>query len=294
MSNKSSTASAKLADALYSLDHDALPAEIDARTFPHGDYLFPERLKRKTYEARLHDLQVELVKLQSWVKQTGERIVMVFEGRDAAGKGGTIRRFTANLNPRQARVVALSKPSDVERGQWYFQRYIDHLPTEGEIVFFDRSWYNRAGVEPVMGFCTPEQTEKFFLEAPVFEGMLVREGIHLFKFWLTLNREEQLKRFYKRKTNPLKTWKLSPLDYKAVGKWDAYTKAIDDIFRNTDTPHAPWTVVDSNDQRRARLECIKVVLDAFDYDHKDTEKVGAIDGRMVTTGLDYVDTRFSG
>jgi polyphosphate kinase 2 len=183
----------------------------------------------------------------------------------------------------------LSKPSDVEQGQWYFQRYIDHLPTEGEMVFYDRSWYNRAGVERVFGFCSEDQVQDFFMEAPVFEGMLEREGIHVFKFWLTVERPEQLKRFYERKTNPLKQWKLSPIDTKSVRKWDAYTKAIIDMFRHTDTDHAPWTVLDANDQKRARLNAIRVVLNAFEYDGKDAANIGEMDEDLVWTGQGFLD-----
>lgn len=288
--NKTTKAEPTMLDeAAYTLDEDKLPEAIAARCYPHGDYAYDEKLGTKKYGKKLEKLQVELVKLQTWVRNSGERIVMVFEGRDAAGKGGTIKRFTQYMNPRHARVVALSKPSDVERGQLYFQRYVAHMPTDGEIVMFDRSWYNRAGVERVMGFCSEDDVERFFMEAPVFEGLLDRDGIHVFKFWLTVSREEQLKRFYARKTNPLKSWKLSPMDHAAVGKWDDYTKAIADLFRNTDTPHAPWTVVDSNDQKRARLEAIKVVLNAFDYDGKDESNIGPVDNKLVTTGLDFLD-----
>ena len=243
--------STKLLESAFNLAADDLPPEIEARTFPNGDFAVGKRLKRQKYEDQLEQLQIELVKFQKWVRETDTRIVMVFEGRDAAGKGGSIKRMTAYMNPRHARVVALSKPSDVERGQWYFQRYVHHLPTSGEMVLFDRSWYNRAGVERVMGFCSEDDVDAFFQEAPVYEGMLAREGIHVFKFWLTIEREEQLKRFYERKTNPLKSWKLSPMDEAAVGKWHDYTTAIHDMLRKTDTPPAPWTVVDANDQRRA-------------------------------------------
>ncbi|MEM9473542.1 MAG: polyphosphate kinase 2 [Pseudomonadota bacterium] len=279
----------KIPARLWSLEFDELPPEIDALTFPHGQYLREKKIKKSKYEDRLEALQIELVKLQRWVRANNERIVMVFEGRDAAGKGGTIRRFQLNLNPRAARTVALSKPSDVEQGQWYFQRYIDHLPTEGEMVFYDRSWYNRAGVERVFGFCTEEQVQNFFMEAPVFEGMLEREGIHLFKFWLTVERPEQLKRFYERKTNPLKQWKLSPIDTKSVRKWDAYTKAITDMFRHTDTDQAPWTVLDANDQKRARLNAIRIVLSAFEYDGKDAANIGGVDEDLVWTGQGFLD-----
>ena len=281
----------KIAAKLWSLEFDDLPPEIDALTFPHGDYIRDKKIKKSKYEGQLEALQIELVKLQRWVRENNERIVLVFEGRDAAGKGGTIRRFQLNLNPRAARTVALSKPSDVEQGQWYFQRYIDHLPTEGEMVFYDRSWYNRAGVERVFGFCSEDQVQDFFMEAPVFEGMLEREGIHVFKFWLTVERPEQLKRFYERKTNPLKQWKLSPIDTKSVRKWDAYTKAIIDMFRYTDTDHAPWTVLDANDQKRARLNAIRVVLNAFEYDGKDAVNIGEMDEDLVWTGQGFLDSK---
>ena len=281
----------KIAAKLWSLEFDDLPPEIDALTFPHGDYIRDKKIKKSKYEGQLETLQIELVKLQRWVRENNERIVLVFEGRDAAGKGGTIRRFQLNLNPRAARTVALSKPSDVEQGQWYFQRYIDHLPTEGEMVFYDRSWYNRAGVERVFGFCSEDQVQDFFMEAPVFEGMLEREGIHVFKFWLTVERPEQLKRFYERKTNPLKQWKLSPIDTKSVRKWDAYTKAIIDMFRHTDTDHAPWTVLDANDQKRARLNAIRVVLNAFEYDGKDAVNIGEMDEDLVWTGQGFLDSK---
>ncbi len=287
--NQASDSPELMKESAYTLDADDLPAEIAARCFPNGAYAHDAKIGKKKYEKKLKQLQIELVKLQSWVRANDERLVMVFEGRDAAGKGGTIKRFTQHLNPRHARVVALSKPSDVEHGQWYFQRYVSHLPTDGEIVMFDRSWYNRAGVERVMRFCTEDDVERFFLEAPVFEGMLARDGMHVFKFWLTVSREEQLKRFYDRKRDPLKGWKLSPMDHAAVGKWHDYSKAIADIFRNTDSPHAPWTVIDANDQRRARLEAIKVVLSAFDYDGKDPGNISGIDDRLVTTGLEFLD-----
>jgi polyphosphate kinase 2 len=286
------TMSKKIDDDLWSLEHETLPEPIAELTFPNGDgYIRDKKIKSKKYEKRLEKLQIELVKLQRWVREKGERVVLVFEGRDAAGKGGTIRRFMLNLNPRYAHVVALSKPSDVEQGQWYFQRYIDHLPTTGDMCFYDRSWYNRAGVERVFGFCTEDQVQDFFMEAPVFEGMLQREGIHLFKFWLTVERAEQLKRFYERKDNPLKQWKLSPIDHKSVGKWDDYTRAIADMFRNTDTPHAPWTVLDANDQKRARLNAIRVVLNAFDYDGKDEESIGKLDKDLVWSGQEFLDHR---
>ncbi len=279
----------KIPAKLWSLEFDDLPPEIGALTFPHGNYIRKRKLKKSKYAKRLEALQIELVKLQRWVRENGERIVLVFESRDAAGKGGTIQRFLMNLNPRAAHVVALAKPSDVEQGQWYFQRYVDHLPTRGDMVFYDRSWYNRAGVERVFGFCSEDQVQDFFMEAPVFEGMLKREGIHLFKFWLTVERAEQLKRFYERKTNPLKQWKLSPIDSTSVGKWDDYTRAIADMFRHTDTSHAPWTVLDANDQKRARLNAIRVVLNAFDYDGKDAANIGDVDEDLVWSGQGFLD-----
>jgi polyphosphate kinase 2 len=215
-------------------------------------------------------------------------MVCLFEGRDAAGKGGTIQRIMQYISPRHARVVALAKPTDIEQGQWYFQRYVAHLPTAGDMSLYDRSWYNRAGVERVMGFCTEGQVEAFFAEAPVFEGMLVRDGLRLFKFWLTLSRAEQLKRFYERKLDPLKGWKLSPIDHEAVKKWHDYTRAIADLLARTDTPQAPWKVVDANDQKRARLECIKAVLNAFDYEGKDAGNIKAVDTRLVASASEYL------
>ncbi len=266
---------------LYSLDFETFPTELEGLTFPHGDFSFAKKMKKSKFEQRLEELQIELVKLQKWVRENDQRVAMVFEGRDAAGKGGTIKRFTGNLNSRYARVVALSKPSDAERGQWYFQRYVQHMPTHGEMVFFDRSWYNRSGVERVMGFCDEDQVQTFFQEVPVFEGMMVREGIFFFKFWLTVGRAEQLKRFYERKNSPLKNWKLSPIDHKSVGKWDEYTKAIADQVNQTHTATAPWTIIDSNDQRRARLAAIQTVLAAIDYTGKDETMIGEIDNRVI-------------
>ncbi|HEX2431566.1 MAG TPA: polyphosphate kinase 2 [Aestuariivirgaceae bacterium] len=278
-------------EALYSLDFEALPPEIAARAFPHGPYAKSKPIEDKKYEKRLRRLQIELVKLQHWVEAKGERIVILFEGRDAAGKGGCISRFTQYLNPRQLQVAALAKPTETERNQWYFQRYVAHLPAKGTMTLFDRSWYNRAGVERVMGFCGPGEVALFFKEVPAFEAMLVRDGIRLFKFWLTVSRDEQLKRFYERKTDILKSWKLSPVDFAAVGKWHDFTTAIADIFRRTDTSDAHWTVIDANDQRRARLQCMKVVLSAFAYDHKDEDAVGTVDPELVTTGLGYLERK---
>ena len=255
-------------DAIKSSDKD----DILSKSYPHDT-----RLSRKKYEREMAALQIELVKLQSWVRETGTRIAMVFEGRDAAGKGGTIGRFRMNLNPRAARVVALSKPSDTEMTQWYFQRYITHLPAAGDMVFFDRSWYNRGVVEPVFGFCTPEQNAHFFTQVQPFEKMLVDDGVHLFKFWCNVGRAEQLRRMLKRESDPLKQWKLSGIDVKGLHLWDDYTAAISDTLKRSHTEHAPWTVVRSDDKRRARLNAIRYVLQRFDYTHKDANSVGAID-----------------
>ena len=245
------------------------------------DYPYDERMTREYYEHHKRLLQIELVKLQNWVKDTGQRIVLVFEGRDAAGKGGTIKRFTEHLNPRGASVVALEKPSERERTQWYFQRYVTHLPAAGEIVMFDRSWYNRAGVERVMGFCTPEEYLEFMREAPEFERMLVHSGLHLTKFWFSVTRSEQRTRFVIRQVDPVRQWKLSPMDIKSLDKWDDYTEAKEAMFFYTDTADAPWTVVKSNDKKRARLEAIRHVLERFDYEGKDEEIVGKPDRKII-------------
>jgi polyphosphate kinase 2 len=245
------------------------------------DYPYNERMTREYYEHHKRLLQIELVKLQNWVKDTGQRIVLIFEGRDAAGKGGTIKRFTEHLNPRGARVVALEKPSERERSQWYFQRYVAHLPTRGEIVLFDRSWYNRAGVERVMGFCTHREYLEFMRQAPDFERMLVRSGISLVKMWFSVSRKEQQTRFVIRQVDPVRQWKLSPMDIKSLDKWDEYTEAKEAMFFYTDTADAPWTVVKSNDKKRARLEAIRHVLEQFDYDGKDEEVVGKPDRKII-------------
>ncbi|QUJ77599.1 polyphosphate kinase 2 [Sulfitobacter albidus] len=249
-------------------------------SYPHE-----KRLSRKKYDAAMDALQIELVKWQAWTRETGTRVAMVFEGRDAAGKGGTIGRFRMNLNPRAARVVALSKPSDTERTQWYFQRYISHLPAAGEVVFFDRSWYNRGVVEPVFGFCTPDQNARFFAQVQPFEQMLVEDGIHLFKFWLNVGRAEQLSRMLKRESDPLKQWKLSGIDVKGLHLWNEYSAAIQDTLARSHTAHAPWTVVRSDDKRRARLNAIRTVLHSFDYDRKDADAIGEID-RSICAGPD--------
>ncbi|MBV7673345.1 polyphosphate kinase 2 [Streptomyces halstedii] len=245
------------------------------------NYPYDRKVRRKEYERVKRVLQIELLKLQRWTKDTGARIVVVCEGRDAAGKGGTIQRFTERLNPRGARIVALDKPTDRERGQWYFQRYVAHLPAPGELVFFDRSWYNRAGVERVMGFCTPGEYELFLRQCPVFEEMLVDDGIVLVKFWFSVSRAEQRTRFAIRQVDPVRQWKLSPTDIDSLDRWDDYTTAKIDMFRATDTGHAPWTVVKSNDKRRARLEAMRGLLARVDYEAKDPDAVGVPDPLVV-------------
>lgn len=237
--------------------------------FEQGEYPYAQKLGRGAYEAEKSALQVELLKVQHWVAETGQKFVMLFEGRDAAGKGGTIKRFTEHLNPREARVVALNKPTDEERGQWYFQRYVKHLPTAGEMVLYDRSWYNRAGVERVMEFCAPNEYLEFIRQTPEFERMLVRSGIKLFKYWFSVTQEEQKARFASRETDPLKRWKLSPIDRASLDKWDDYTEAKEAMFFYTDTADAPWTVIRSNDKKRARLNCMRHFLAQLDYPGKD-------------------------
>ncbi|MGO3153029.1 MAG: polyphosphate kinase 2 [Galactobacter sp.] len=256
-----------------------LPASDDT-AWRHG-YPYTEKMSRKQYEKQKKKLQIELLKLQAWVKETGQKIVILFEGRDAAGKGGAIKRFTEHLNPRGARVVALEVPTDREKKQWYFQRYVAHLPTAGEIVLFDRSWYNRAGVERVMGYCTPQEYLEFTRSAPEFERMLTNSGIHLIKFWFSVGRAEQHERFMARSTDPVKQWKLSPTDLASLDKWDDYTAAKEAMFFYTDQPQAPWTVVKSNDKKRARIEAMRWVLSRFDYPGKDLELVGEPDALIV-------------
>ena len=270
--------------AISAFFKDEAPAEIRnaIKRAEKGEILNPnyphsERLARKVYEKDLHNLQIELAKLQAAMQESGERIVIVFEGRDAAGKGGTIKRFRENLNPRSARVVALPKPTETERGQWYFQRYVDHLPTAGEMAFFDRSWYNRGVVEKVFGFCSDVERERFFHQVIPFEAALVDDGIRLFKFWLNVGRAEQLRRFLDRESDPLKQWKLSRIDVEGLRKWDAYTAAIQETLERTHIATAPWTVLRSDDKRRARLNAIRSVLHTIDYARKDEKKIGKID-----------------
>lgn len=245
------------------------------------NYPYDTKLSRRAYEREKRRLQIELLKLQLWVKDTGQKVLIIFEGRDAAGKGGAIKRFNEHLNPRGARIMALEKPTEEEKTQWYFQRYIKHLPSGGEIVMMDRSWYNRAGVERVMGYCTPQQYLEFMREAPLLERMLVNSGIHLVKFWFSVGREEQLSRFANRETDPVRQWKLSPTDLASLDKWDDYTQAKEAMFFYTDTADAPWTVVKSNDKKRARLEAMRHVLHTLDYPNKNPRVVRAPDPLIV-------------
>ncbi len=243
-------------------------------------YPYKERKDRKEYEELLEDLQIELVKMQSWANETGARIAVVFEGRDAAGKGGTIKRFRENMNPRSARVVALSKPSETERGQWYFQRYVQHMPTQGEIVFFDRSWYNRGVVEHVFGFCDADQRKRFFNQVNDFEKMLADDGIIVIKLWLNVGRAEQLRRFLDRENDRLKQWKLSGIDVKGLYKWDEYTNAIYETMSKSHSTHAPWHVIRTDDKRRARIAAIRTVLSKVAYDKKDGDVACPADGKI--------------
>ena len=284
---------------ILSISH--APVALKVAEAPHGtwedsgkaplpsDYPYAERLSRREYEDTKQELQIELLKVQSWVKQTGQKIVVLFEGRDAAGKGGTIKRFMEHLHPRGARVVAVAKPSDVERKQWYFQRYITNLPTAGEIVFFDRSWYNRAGVERVMGFCTAQEYLEFMRQAPQLERMLVNSGIRLFKFWFSVSREEQLRRFISRRDDPLKHWKLSPIDIKSLDMWDDYTAAKKAMFFHTDTADAPWVVIKSDDKKRARLNCMRHFLSMLDYPDKDHTVASKADPLLVGSAVSVLE-----
>ena len=271
----------------FDIDDPDLAKAVDKAALASGGFPYEEKLDTKSYERELELLQIELQKLQIWAQEKKERIVVVFEGRDAAGKGSAIKRFTAHLNPRHARVVALTKPTDAERGQWYFQRYIPHLPTAGDIVLFDRSWYNRAGVERIMGFADLEQVADFLREAPEFEGMLVRDGVRLFKLYLDIGREMQMKRFHARRHDPLRRWKITDIDLAAIAKWDDYTKAKEEMFRFTHTAVAPWTVIRANDKRRTRLEAIRVILAATPYEGKDSAVVGTPDARIVGAGGEF-------
>ena len=259
------------------------------RVFREGIYPYAKRMKRAEYERLKAGLQIELLKAQHWVRESGEKVVVLFEGRDAAGKGGAIKRFMEHLNPRGARVVALEKPSDRERGEWYFQRYVRHLPAAGEVVLFDRSWYNRAGVERVMGFCTGSEYLEFMRQCPELERMLVRSGIRLFKYWFSVSQEQQALRFESRKTDPLKQWKISPIDLASLDKWDAYTQAKEAMFFYTDTADAPWTVIKSDDKKRARLACMQHFLANLPYSDRDPAVVTGPDPLIVGTAEKVVD-----
>ena len=294
---QSAVASSPLAADLAGLRVDADDEDDPVLLRPDGSvvdtwregYPYPERMSREEYNRTKRLLQIELIKLQNSIKARGEKLVLLFEGRDAAGKGGTIKRFTEHLNPRGAQVVALEKPSERERTQWYFQRYAAHLPASGEIVLFDRSWYNRAGVERVMGFCTPREYLEFMRQAPDFERMLVRSDISLIKFWFSVSQSEQRTRFLVRQIDPVRQWKLSPMDLASLDQWQAYTEAKEAMFFNTDTADAPWTVVKSNDKKRARLEAMRFVLHRFDYEGKDPDVVGTPDAKIIGRGVDLLE-----
>jgi polyphosphate kinase 2 len=274
----------------FDLDNPKLAKVISEQAIESGGYPYDDRMDRDDYEDELERLQIELVKFLAWIKAEGKRIVVLFEGRDAAGKGGSINAFTSYLNRRSARTVALPKPSDTERGQWYFQRYVAHLPTAGELVLFDRSWYNRAGVEPVMGFCSDDQHQRFLDEAPHFEEGLVRDDIIFFKFWLSIGREMQLKRFHDRRHDPLKVWKLSSIDIKAMTKWDDYSAARNEMLAKTHRDAAPWTIVRYNDKRRGRINAIRHVLGACDYAGKDHDAISPTDPKILGFGPDYLSS----
>ncbi len=267
------------------IDPSGRPVETWRESYPYD-----KRMSRDEYDEVKRSLQIELLKMQKWIKDTGQRVAILFEGRDAAGKGGTIKRFTEHLNPRGARVVALEKPSEREAGEWYFQRYVQHLPAAGEIVFFDRSWYNRAGVERVMEFCTPAHYLEFMRATPELERMLVRSGMHLLKLWFSVSRSEQRTRFTTRQIDPVRRWKLSPIDLASLDKWDDYTEAKEAMFFYTDTADAPWTVIKSNDKRRARINALKYVLNSLDYTDKDQELIGRADPQIVGSAASVFET----
>ena len=272
----------------FDINDPILPDWIDKKALKSGNYPYDEKLPQKEYDQTIEQLQVELVKLQAWLQATGKRVLSVFEGRDAAGKGGTIFVLRQYMNPRTARNVALTKPTETERGQWYFQRYVAQFPSSGEFVTFDRSWYNRAGVEPVMGFCTPQQHRQFLDETPQFEKMIVNENVHFFKFWLDISQEMQLKRFHDRRHSPLKSWKFSPMDIAGISKWDDYTKAIELMVEKTHTQYAPWIVVQANDKRRSRIAVIRHILRALPYEGRDLDKVGRPDGKIIAEGMKFL------
>ena len=275
-------------ERIFDISDPKLPDWIDKNDLKSGGYPYDNKLPENEYEATVEALQIELVKLQHWMLETGERAMVIFEGRDAAGKGGTIFVVRQFMNPRTARNVALTKPTETERGQWYYQRYVTHFPTSGEFVTFDRSWYNRGGVEPVMGFCTPQQHERFLDETPHFEERICKEGIRFFKFWLDIGREMQLKRFHDRRHSPLKNWKYSPIDVAGMKLWDEYTKARDTMLKRTHSPHAPWTIVKSNDKRRARVAVMRRLLLSIPYKGRDTTVIGAEDPKIIGDGPGFL------
>lgn len=272
----------------FDIDNPELPKAIKKAALTSGGYPYEDKLDDDDYDTQMYALQKQLVLNQAHMAKAGTRTVIIFEGRDAAGKGGTIKRFLENLNPRYNLIAALPKPNDRERTQWYFQRYVDWLPAAGEMVLFDRSWYNRAGVEPVMGFCTPEQTDRFLDEAPEFEKRLTNDGITIFKFWLSIGREMQLKRFHDRRHDPLKTWKLSPVDLKALDLWEEYSEARNRMLKRTDSRHAPWTVIRANDKNRLRLNAVRTVLHGLDYEGKNEGEIGKIDSQIVLSADEFL------
>lgn len=272
----------------FDIENPELPKAIKKNAMRSGGYPYDDKLDKELYQAQMYELQKQLVLLQAHLALSGERVVILFEGRDAAGKGGTIKTYMENLNPRYNIIAALPKPNSREATQWYFQRYVDWLPAVGETVLFDRSWYNRAGVERVMGFATAEQTEHFLEEAPEFEKRITRDGIHFFKFWLSIGREMQLKRFHDRRHDPLKVWKLSPIDLEALGQWDAYTKARDEMIARTDSPHAPWSVIRANDKRRGRINVIRHVLHHLPFAGQDKKAIGEIDPQITMKAPDFL------
>lgn len=272
----------------FDIENPELPKSIKKHAMESGGYAYKEKLDSKIYEAQMYELQKQLVLLQAHLAASGERVMIVFEGRDAAGKGGTIKTYLEYLNPRYNLIAALPKPNDRESTQWYFQRYVDWMPAAGETVLFDRSWYNRAGVESVMGFCTRAQTEHFLEEAPEFEKRITRDGIHFFKFWLSIGREMQLKRFHDRRHDPLKVWKLSPIDLEALNKWDAYSVARDEMLRRTDSTHAPWTVIRANDKRRGRINVIQHVLHHLPFPGRDEKLIGEVDPQITFKAEDFL------
>jgi polyphosphate kinase 2 len=272
----------------FDIDDPKLPDWIEEGALQSGGYPYTSKMKSDEYQETLTRLQIELVKLQSWLQNSGERVVTIFEGRDAAGKGGTIFTMREYMNPRTARNVALTKPTETERGQWYFQRYVAHFPTAGEFITFDRSWYNRAGVETVMGFCTPAQLETFLVETPDFERMIVTDGIHLFKFWLDIGQEMQLKRFHERRHSPLKHWKFSPMDVAGISRWDEYSATLNVMLERTDTGYAPWTIIRSNDKRRARLAAIRRILLTLPYEGRDLAAIGSEDQSIIGRGAEFL------